>query len=133
MFYPKINCKCFGIFFYFQSCLPFRFHLGSSTSDLGFGLHILPTFKKERWFGKLRVSSGLKFLMLLMNMPAKALSWKINILFYSILFANLLKYEHYKNAKRDYNKNSSQDQDKLLVKRRNDNHSLFFLFLSSSV
>ena len=44
MFYSKINCKCFKIFFYFQSSSLSRFHLGSSTSELGFGLHILPTF-----------------------------------------------------------------------------------------
>ena len=44
MFYTKINCKCFGIFFYFQSSILSWFHLGSSTSELGFGLHILPTF-----------------------------------------------------------------------------------------
>ena len=46
MFYSKINCKCFKIFFYFQSSSLSRFHLGSSTSELGFGfgIHILPTF-----------------------------------------------------------------------------------------
>ena len=44
MFYSKINCKCFNIFFYFQSSSLSLFHLGSSTSELGFGLHILPTF-----------------------------------------------------------------------------------------
>ena len=46
MFYTKINCKCFGIFFYFQSSILSWFHLGNSTSELGFGLHILPTFTK---------------------------------------------------------------------------------------
>ena len=44
MFYSKINCKCFKIFFCFQSSSLSRFHLGSSTSELGFGLQILPTF-----------------------------------------------------------------------------------------
>ena len=46
MFYSKINCKCFKIFFYFQSSSLSRFHLGSFTSELGFGLHILPTSLK---------------------------------------------------------------------------------------